>query len=124
MAFTIYDAFLPLHCWSRLFGLSCFSLKKSNGERKARITILNLLFMFVLLGIFIYLLLGYIMQSQRIFDKVNSALLEYWLPIMNLTTAMAAICNILWTFCMRHNFAKLFNAFHVMDVEVILYFFK
>lgn len=129
---NFYEAFRPVHLYSKLFGIACFSFKKTSSNKyKVFVAPLDLFLLTISSSFQIVMWMMYAVFTDILLKSLNSdkgPVLNYWWIFVLFVGAICPIGFMFWSISYRKKFEKVFNLFLKIDKRVSvrfeIYFFE
>lgn len=118
---NILDSLKPLLFCSKLFGISCFSFKKTgDGQIKAYISIIDCILACFALWFKLTALIVFSVNHNAFFNKIGISLVfDTLIPFLLILTTVTALSNVCFTLLFRKKFARTINMFVEFDSKVM-----
>jgi hypothetical protein len=119
---NILDSLKPLLFFSKLFGISCFSFKDSDGKLKVYISIVDCILVCFALWFKLTIWIIFSVNPNAFFNKIGISLVfDTVIPFLLILTTTTALSNVCFTLLYRRKFAKTINLIMAFDRKVSKY---
>lgn len=121
---NFYEAFRPLHSYSKIFGLTCFSLRKTTDGKYevflscSDILLLTLTLLYRIITCILLVFFKDIFDNEYHKQLSMGSVFTYWFSFVMFVTTVGPICNTIWTVLYRKKFEEIFNLFLAVDDQV------